>query len=135
MENGFNVWSFNGKLLYRHLKDHFFQFMWRPRPACLLTADKEEEIAKNLNKYSKKYEAEDEDVSTLLSKQVREKRKMLKEEWERWVAQWKQLHEAEKLQRQNLRDGEDSDEEEDDEYEAKQVEIDELLDVSQQVIS
>lgn len=25
MENGFNVWSFNGKLLYRILKDHFFQ--------------------------------------------------------------------------------------------------------------
>jgi hypothetical protein len=25
MENGFNIWSFNGKLLYRTLKDHFFQ--------------------------------------------------------------------------------------------------------------
>ncbi|CAA2985342.1 eukaryotic translation initiation factor 3 subunit B-like [Olea europaea subsp. europaea] len=25
MENGFNVWSFNGKLLYRIMKDHFFQ--------------------------------------------------------------------------------------------------------------
>ena len=25
MENGFNIWSFNGKLLYRVLKDHFFQ--------------------------------------------------------------------------------------------------------------
>lgn len=27
MENGFNIWSFNGKLLYRILKDHFFQVM------------------------------------------------------------------------------------------------------------
>lgn len=25
MENGFNIWSFNGKHLYRILKDHFFQ--------------------------------------------------------------------------------------------------------------
>ncbi|MBA0771804.1 hypothetical protein Gotri_007276 [Gossypium trilobum] len=25
MENGFNIWSFHGKLLYRILKDHFFQ--------------------------------------------------------------------------------------------------------------
>lgn len=25
MENGFTIWSFNGKLLYRNLKDHFFQ--------------------------------------------------------------------------------------------------------------
>lgn len=28
MENGFNIWSFNGKLLYRILKDHFFQVIF-----------------------------------------------------------------------------------------------------------
>ncbi|KAF7153188.1 hypothetical protein RHSIM_Rhsim01G0145200 [Rhododendron simsii] len=32
MENGFNIWSFNGKLLYRILKDHFFQ----PTPMLVL---------------------------------------------------------------------------------------------------
>ncbi|XP_057807553.1 eukaryotic translation initiation factor 3 subunit B-like isoform X1 [Salvia miltiorrhiza] len=133
MENGFNVWSFNGKLLYRILKDHFFQFLWRPRPPSFLTAEKEEEIAKNLKKYSKKYEAEDQDVSMLLSEQDREKRKMLKEEWARWISEWKRLHEEDKLERQKLRDGEASDEEE--EYEAKEVEIEELLDVSEEVIS
>ncbi|KAG8391425.1 hypothetical protein BUALT_Bualt01G0186500 [Buddleja alternifolia] len=133
MENGFNVWSFNGKLLYRILKDHFFQFLWRPRPPSFLSAEKEDEIAKNLKRYSKKYEAEDQDVSMLLSEQDREKRKMLKEEWERYISEWKRLHEEEKLERQNLRDGEASDEEE--EYEAKEVEIEELLDVSEEVIS
>ncbi|EYU40305.1 hypothetical protein ABFS82_02G135200 [Erythranthe guttata] len=133
MENGFNVWSFNGKLLYRILKDHFFQFLWRPRPQSFLTAEKEEEIAKNLKKYSKKYEAEDQDVSMLLSEQDREKRKMVKEEWARWVNEWKRLHEEDKLERQKLRDGEVSDEEE--EYEAKEVEIEELLNVSEEVIT
>lgn len=98
-----------------------------------MSAEKEEEIAKNLKKYSKKYEAEDQDVSMLLSEQDREKRKMLKEEWERWVSEWKRLHEEDKLERQKLRDGEASDEEE--EYEAKEVEIEELLDVSEEVIS
>lgn len=107
--------------------------MWRPRPPSFLSAEKEEEIAKNLKKYSKKYEAEDQDVSMLLSEQDREKRKMLKEEWERWVSEWKRLHEEEKMERQKLRDGEASDEEE--EYEAKEVEIEELLDVSEEVIS
>lgn len=138
MENGFNLWSFNGKLLYRILKDHFFQFMWRPKPPSLLTAEKEEEIAKNLKKYSKKYEAEDQDVSMLLSEQDREKRKVLKEEWERWVSEWKRLHEEDKLERQKVCDGEASDDEDDDDeqkYVAKQVEIEELLDVSQEVIS
>lgn len=132
MENGFNIWSFNGKLLYRILKDHFFQFLWRPRPPSFLSPEKEEEIAKNLKKYSKKYEAEDQDVSLLLSEQDREKRKMLKEEWENWVNQWKRLHEEEKSERQWLRDGEASDEEE--EYEAKEVEVEEFLDVSEEVL-
>ncbi|KAJ6694528.1 hypothetical protein OIU85_005232 [Salix viminalis] len=132
MENGFNIWSFNGKLLYRTLKDHFFQFLWRPRPPSFLSPEKEEEIAKNLKKYSKKYEAEDQDVSLQLSEQDREKRRMLKDEWEKWVNKWKLLHEEEKLQRQALRDGEASDEEE---YEAKEVEVEELLDVSEEILS
>lgn len=82
-----------------------------------------------MKKYSKKYEAEDQDVSLQLSEQEREKRKLLKEEWERWLNEWKLLQEEEKLERQKLRDGEASDEEE--EYEAKEVEVEELLDVSE----
>lgn len=97
-----------------------------------MSLEKEEEIAKNLKKYSKKYEAEDQDVSLQLSEQEREKRKILKEEWERWLNEWKLLQEEEKLERQKLRDGEASDEEE--EYEAKEVEVEELLDVSEVVV-
>ncbi|KAK2643511.1 hypothetical protein Ddye_025274 [Dipteronia dyeriana] len=132
MENGFNVWSFNGKLLYRTLKDRFFQFLWRPRSPSFLTPEDEEEIAKNLKIYSKKYEAEDQDVSMLLSEQEREKRKMLKDEWEKWVNEWKLLHEEEKLERHGLRDGEASGEEE--EYEAKDIEVEEVLEVTEEVL-
>ncbi|KAL8162186.1 hypothetical protein V2J09_013675 [Rumex salicifolius] len=134
MENGYNVWSFNGKLLYRILKDHFFQFQWRPRPPSLLPAEKEEEVLKNLKKYSKRFDEEDQDVSLQLSEQDREKRKMLKDEWERWVAEWKRLHEEERLERLKLRDGEASDDEEE-EYESKEVEIEEVIDVSEEVVS
>jgi translation initiation factor 3 subunit B len=59
-----------------------------------LSPEKEEElIARNLKKYTlKKYEAEDQDVSLLLSEQDREKRRMLKDEWEEWMNEWKRLH-------------------------------------------
>lgn len=110
----------------------FVQFLWRPRPPSFLSKEKEEEIAKNLKKYSKKYEAEDQDVSLLLSEQDREKRKKLKEEWEAWISKWKRLHEEEKMEREKLRDGEASDEEE--EYEAKEVEVEEILNVEEVVI-
>lgn len=97
-----------------------------------MTPEKEEEIAKNLKKYSKKYEAEDQDVSLLLSEQEREKRRMLKEEWDKWVNEWKRIHEEESLQRQKLRDGEASDEEE--EYEAKDIEVEEVIDLTEEVL-
>ncbi|KAM0950058.1 putative transcription factor WD40-like family [Dioscorea sansibarensis] len=132
MENGFHIWSFTGKLLYRIPKDHFYQFLWRPRPPSLLTPEKEEEIWKNLKKYSKKYEAEDQDVSLQLSEQDRKKRKMLQEEWDAWVEKWKRQHDEEREMRQWLRDGEASDEEE--EYEAKEVEVEEVLDVKEEVV-
>ncbi|KAF3788378.1 Eukaryotic translation initiation factor 3 subunit B [Nymphaea thermarum] len=133
MENGFHIWSFHGKLLYRIPRDHFYQFLWRPRPPSLLPPEKEEEIARNLKKYSKKYEAEDQDVSLLLSEQDREKRRLLQDEWDGWVKEWKQQYEEEKVYRQELRDGEASDEEE--EYEAKEVEVEEILDVTEEVVS
>ncbi|KAE8709180.1 Eukaryotic translation initiation factor 3 subunit B [Hibiscus syriacus] len=112
MENSFNIWSFNGKLLYRILKDHFFHFLWRLRPPSFLTPEKEEVITKNMKKYNKKYAAEDQDVSMILSEQDRVKRRMLKEEWEKWVSKWRWSHEEEQMERHNLRDGEASDEEE-----------------------
>ncbi|KAG5034146.1 hypothetical protein JHK87_009056 [Glycine soja] len=53
-------------------------FLWRPRPPSPLSPEKEEEMSKNLKKYSKKYEAEDQDVSMLLREQDINKRRMLK---------------------------------------------------------
>lgn len=69
-----------------------------------------------------------------LSEKDREKRKMLKDVWNRWVSEWKRVHEDEKLHRQQLRDGEVSDDEEE-EYESKEVEVEELIHVSEVVVS
>ncbi|KAJ0682474.1 putative eukaryotic translation initiation factor 3 subunit B [Helianthus annuus] len=104
--------------------ENYVQFSWRPRPPSLLSPEKEEEILKNLKKYSKKYEIEDQDISVLLSEQECEKRKQLKEEWERWVNEWKRDHE-EKM----LRDREASDVEE-----AEQVEVEELVHVTEEIL-
>lgn len=62
----------------------FWQFLWCPRPQSFLGLEKDEEIAKNL----KKYNAEDQDVSMLLSEKDREKHRMLKNEWNKWVNGW-----------------------------------------------
>lgn len=62
-----------------------------PKTAVIFGLEKDEEMAKNL----KKYKAEDQDVSMLLSGKDCEKHRMLKNEWNKWVNEWKQLNEVE----------------------------------------
>merc|ERR1712185_490978 len=59
LENGYNIWTFQGTLRHHYTKSKFFQFLWRPRPASLLSKEKEKEIKKNLAEYSKRYQKED----------------------------------------------------------------------------
>lgn len=132
MENGFNIWSFQGKLLYRLPRDRFFQFLWRPRPPTLLTPEDESEIAKNLRKYSKKYEADDLARSLEGTERDTENRRKLVDEWKAWVAQWKVAQEEESEERLMLRDGVPSDTEED--YEAEEVEVEEIINIEEEVV-
>lgn len=54
------IWSFSGQPLYKTPHDRFFQLCWRPRPPSLLPEEKQRDITKNLRRYSKRYEEEDE---------------------------------------------------------------------------
>lgn len=109
------------------------QFSWRPRPPLLLSAEKEEEIKKNLRKYSKKYEVEDNDASMYLNEQEQQRRKIGVEEWNRRMVEWKRLHEEEKDQRRMLRDEEASEEE--DKNIGDEVEIEEVLNVVKEIMA
>ncbi|KAM0900356.1 hypothetical protein ACQ4PT_020717 [Festuca glaucescens] len=135
MENGFQIWSFNGEKIYSYnvSKDQFYQFQWRPRPPSLLTPEKEKEISENLEMYSKKYKQEDRDVLDENFQHERTRRKQLREEWKRWVAKWKQQHDEERQCRMALRGGEDSDKEE--EYQGKEVEVDEVVSVIEETLA
>ena len=59
MENGYNIWTSQGRQIKHQRQDKFFQLLWRPRPPSLLSDAQEKEVRKNLREYSKKYEAED----------------------------------------------------------------------------
>lgn len=85
MENGFNMWSFNGKMQYRAPRDRFFQFLWRPRPPTLLSAEQEREIQANLKKYGKRYEELDESLTAQADTESVSRRAALMEEWKAWL--------------------------------------------------
>lgn len=82
MENGFNMWSFNGKLLYSMPRDRFHQLGWRPRVPSLLSKEKEEEIKKNLKEYSRRYDEEDEQLLLQADADVLQERQKQQEDWD-----------------------------------------------------
>ncbi|KAH0935946.1 hypothetical protein HID58_013063 [Brassica napus] len=96
MEDGFYIWSLMGSCFTEHSRNKSF------RPPSLLSEQKEKEVKKDLRQSMERYEEEDEEVLDLLSRQEMEKRRVMEEEWEMWINKWKQLHEEEKLQTQNL---------------------------------
>eukprot|EP00271_Cylindrocystis_brebissonii_P008842 TRINITY_DN23358_c0_g1_i1.p1 TRINITY_DN23358_c0_g1~~TRINITY_DN23358_c0_g1_i1.p1 ORF type:complete len:867 (-),score=244.90 TRINITY_DN23358_c0_g1_i1:372-2972(-) len=133
MENGFQVWSYSGKLLYRLPREKFLQFLWRPRPPSLLTAEKEAEVAKKLRTYSKRYEAEDEEAGAASSAAEVERRRGLLDDWKKHVAAWREQAEMEASTRRTLRGGEASDDEE--ELESEVVEVEEIIDVQEEIMN
>jgi translation initiation factor 3 subunit B len=84
MENGFYLWAFNGKLLYKTMRDRFFKFSWRPRISSLLSDEQEQEIVKNLKTYSKKYDAMDEELKAAQDNVDMEEKRALIEEYAAW---------------------------------------------------
>merc|ERR1712224_216605 len=91
VEHGYGIWSANGKCLCKELKDGLEMFAWRPRPVSLLSPEHEEQIFKELGKYSEKYAKEDERRLQLLKNKAIESRKNLRAEFKRWFDQKAEL--------------------------------------------
>jgi len=132
LENGYNIWTFQGNLRHHYTKSKFFQFLWRPRPASLLSKEKEKEIKKNLAEYSKRYQKED-DAFMLehASGKTAEKREM-REQWAALLRMRTSERQEQAAARRELRDGELSD----DEGEMIEVEetFEEVVDVTEEIM-
>ena len=85
MENGFHVWTFNGKLLYKLGRERFYQFLWSPRAPSLLSPEKQAEIAKNLKQYSKRFDEIDESIRTQQDSHLAGQKQEVLDEWNRWI--------------------------------------------------
>ncbi len=58
MDNGYILWSFQGKQLCQQSYESFYQFQWRPRE-LLLSKKEIEKVKKNLKKYEKQFDKAD----------------------------------------------------------------------------
>lgn len=94
MENGYHMWTFNGKLLYKYGKDRFFQFLWRPRGKSLLSPEQEADIEKNIKKYSKRFEKIDEKIRNEADSSAASEKRIKEEKWRNWLESKKAIRET-----------------------------------------
>ncbi|XP_067006456.1 eukaryotic translation initiation factor 3 subunit B [Anabrus simplex] len=110
VDTGYWLWSFQGKILKRFNIDTFCALSWRPRLPTLLSVEQQNQIKKNLKKYSNQFESKDRMRLSKASKELIEKRARLLKEFAEYrskqMEKWNEL----KPKRLALRNNVDTDE-------------------------
>jgi translation initiation factor 3 subunit B len=83
-EPGYVIWDFRGQELQKVPAEKFKQFVWRPRPATMLSKDEQKKIRKNLREYSKQFDEEDAAEESNVSAELLAYRRRLIDEWNAW---------------------------------------------------
>uniref|UniRef100_A0A7S1YDB3 Eukaryotic translation initiation factor 3 subunit B n=2 Tax=Sexangularia sp. CB-2014 TaxID=1486929 RepID=A0A7S1YDB3_9EUKA len=83
LETGYCMFNVLGEKVQAVLKDQFYQFAWRPRPASLLSKEAERKIRNSLPAYIKKMEVEDKKKQQAHVVEARAKRLAAKAELQR----------------------------------------------------
>jgi len=109
VDNAFWIWTFQGRLLQKHPMDRFCQFLWRPRPQSLLSYEQKKDVKKNIKKYQAQFELKDRMSQSKASKEMIEKRRKLKSDFDSWRAGAREDYEANKAWRVAARNGLDTD--------------------------
>lgn len=123
VDNAYNIWSFQGRILQRHPLDQFCSFIWRPCPKSLLTKEDITNVKKDMKKYQKQFEIKDRMSQTKASKELIEKRRELYNSFSsirnRHQATYQEYHKF----RMQLRNGLDTDNLTYDEYDEETIEF------------
>jgi translation initiation factor 3 subunit B len=134
LENGYNLWTFQGKLLRHQLRDRFYTFSWRPRPPSLLPPAKEEELFKVMDKIFADMEAEDRRHIEEITQKWFAEREASRAQWARYESEKRALWEAQLAARRILfRKGKEPPPEEE-EFELVEEVTEELVDVREEIV-
>ncbi|XP_058950716.2 eukaryotic translation initiation factor 3 subunit B-like [Pocillopora verrucosa] len=110
VDNGYYIWSFQGKLLQRHALDQFCQLLWRPRPPSLLSEDDMKNIKKDIKKFQRMFEIKDRMSQSRASKELIERRRRKMKDFQGYRQKKNNEFAQQKAQRLELRNGIDTDE-------------------------
>ncbi|XP_055357345.1 eukaryotic translation initiation factor 3 subunit B-like [Paramacrobiotus metropolitanus] len=108
-DNGFTLYSFQGRYIRNEKVDGLSMFSWRPRPVSILPAEKLKDIKKNLKKYASEFETKDRLLASKASKEVSERRKRQMTEFTDFLTTKQRYFEQGRHKRVALRRGVDTD--------------------------
>jgi len=131
MDNGYMLWSFQGRQLHQQSYEDFYQFQWRPRES-LLSKEEETNVITHLKKYEKRFDAEDKKRAK--SKYIEETRgkRNQRQQFRDRVAQLNDFRARQKENRLELLGGYDSEDENN--YEVSTVTNETVLNVKEEVM-
>jgi translation initiation factor 3 subunit B len=127
MDNGYKVWNFQGELLVTQALEFAYQVLWRPRPASLLTKEDLTALkAKMKSEYWPRFLKQDSEIKNeQLGGKAKERLKW-KDDWKAYRATVEVEYARDKPFRRDLRNGVDSDDEND--WLVQEMEVEEELD-------
>jgi len=131
MDNGYIIWSFQGKQLHQMSFETFYQFQWRPRKSLLMKAD-EAKVLKNLKKYEKEFAKADKELSRSRDLESIKAKRALRTQFRERLAELREIRSHLKEARIALYDGYDSEDETN--YVEKEVSIETILSTKDEVI-
>ena len=131
MDNGYILWSFQGKQLHQTSFETFYQFQWRPRKS-LLTKTEKKKIVKNLKKYEKEFAKADKELSRSRDLESIKAKRKLKNEFHARLARLREIRSRQKESRVALYDGYDEDD--DSNYVVKEIQIETILNQKEEAI-
>jgi len=131
MDNGYVLWTFQGKQIHQATFETMYQFQWRPREK-LLNKGEIVEISKNIKKYEKQFNAFD--VEKQRRQKMEETRGKRKEraEFRDALARLKEWRARQKQERLDLLSGYDSEDE--DNYVTREVVIETVLGTKEELV-
>uniref|UniRef100_A0A7S2WJI7 Eukaryotic translation initiation factor 3 subunit B n=1 Tax=Eucampia antarctica TaxID=49252 RepID=A0A7S2WJI7_9STRA len=132
MDNGYNLWSFQGKQLHQQSFEAFYQLQWRPRQDLLSQDEIRTKVIKNLKKYEREFDKADKKIARQRYLEETKGKRMLRSNYRETLAYLTALRDEQRSERMYLNDGYDSEDET--KYTTKDYTVETILSTKEEVV-
>jgi translation initiation factor 3 subunit B len=131
MDNGYILWSFQGRQLYQQSFETFYQFLWRPREN-LLSKSQVSKVRKNLKKYEQEFEKADKERERMLYLEETKGKRAERKKYRDMRAELRALRQQQRARHIELLGGYDSEDESN--YVTREVSVETILSTKEEIV-